>query len=939
MTASSEMTLTGTPIYMAPEVVRGEAYGKKADVYSFGVLMFAMTCEKGDAFSSFAEVVQKESIDDSFRDDTDALLDSAINSNNIMMKVANEDLRPEITNIGSRYLKTLIKNCWHSRASVRITFDEIFKKLETQVRNEIYSKADAEFEKLQKEQEEEVIRKKHLISHSRSEVRRFKAPVVMMRASDFIQMKHLMPFEVLRDKHQLKSFDDFTSLESFLRKHYTIFFSHQWLGWSDPDPSDTQFEVMKAATRKLSENNGGLEKTYIWCDYGSIPQKNREVQMLAVNSLPAVSSSLHAFVIVAPSATHLNTSEECNVETYNRRGWCRAEVTSHACRRGFDNMYLATSESDIDLVNDDEFKISDAIKVFEGEFTCCRLNHPLSGTCDREELLQPMLGLYCDVYKRRFSPRMKRFYDEIEQCKSTVFPKQIEVTQSNGLVETRPLFVDLIEMAEKTIDFENIIEAAGGEKKYSHADAVDFEAEEEEIIAEDENLKPLLLNTHDLDFHLNDEEEIVLGRGAFGKVVKGSYRNHAVAIKVMNRNGGDTDLETEESDIEEDLARFRQECVFMKELKHENIVMLIGAVWSEGLICCVIEYCEGGDLQGALSGKMLTWQGEKVQYAINISSGMKYLHNCVFFDDKTKSYVEGVVHRDLKPQNVLLTSSGVAKISDMGESRVISRDGNMTIVGTPFFMAPEVFLGENYDQSCDVFSFGMMLAEMCQLGDVEELMKTALLKKAPKSLQFSRNRLLNQLVRKRMRPVFADTKKCKISDTPEVIYALMERCWGHDARLRPSFGDILNELNGLKADLLASVVVVGRGTQDAGRGTQDVTELERLKKEHMEAEERRINELEVESRKAQEKLRERMKRVAALREKKVEAASGENKKSANDVDDDLTDSGQKQELTQRMKGQEGDIEEVQELRRCLEEQALEIDVLRRENARLKLKQA
>jgi len=132
---------------------------------------------------------------------------------------------------------------------------------------------------------------------------------------------------------------------------------------------------------------------------------------------------------------------------------------------------------------------------------------------------------------------------------------------------------------------------------------------------------------------------------------------------------------------------------------------------------------------------------------------------------------------------------------------------------------------------------------------------------------------------------------------------------------------------------------VGRGTQDAGRGTQDVTELERLKKEHMEAEERRINELEVESRKAQEKLRERMKRVAALREKKVEAASGENKKSANDVDDDLTDSGQKQELTQRMKGQEVDIEEVQELRRCLEEQALEIDVLRRENARLKLKQA
>jgi len=62
----------------------------------------------------------------------------------------------------------------------------------------------------------------------------------------------------------------------------------------------------KTRERKpASENDGGLEKTYIWCDYGSIPQKNREVQMLAVSSLPAVSSSLHAFVIVAPTTPHL----------------------------------------------------------------------------------------------------------------------------------------------------------------------------------------------------------------------------------------------------------------------------------------------------------------------------------------------------------------------------------------------------------------------------------------------------------------------------------------------------------------------------------------------------------------------------------------------------------------------------------------------------------
>jgi len=521
-------------------------------------------------------------------------------------------------------------------------------------------------------------------------------------------------------------------------------------------------------------------------------------------------------------------------------------------------MYLATSDSDIDLVNDNEFKISDAIKVFRGDFTCCRLNHPLGGACDREELLEPMLGLYCDVYKRRFSPRMKRFYDEIEHCKNIVFPKQIEVTLPSGVVETRPLFTDLIEMAEKSIDFENMIEAAGGEKQYSHADAVDFEAEEEEIIAEDENLRPILLNTNELDFHLNDEEEILLGRGAFGKVVKGSYRNHAVAIKVMSRNGGDVDIDTEEGDIEEDLGRFRQECVFMKELKHENIVMLIGAVWSEELICCVIEYCEGGDLDKVLSGERnLTWEDEKVEYAINISSGMQYLHNCVFFDDKTKSYVEGVVHRDLKPENILLTSSGVAKISDMGESRVVSTDGNMTIVGTPFFMAPEVALGERYDERCDVFSFGMILAEMCQLGGITVLLKNALLHKHPKTRVIANSRLLNSLLRNKIRPEFVSMGENTISTTPEAIYSLMRRCWSHDGSARPSFEDILSELNEIRTHQCALV--------RAGRSTVDNNEMERLKKEHMEAEMRRKSALEEESRKAQEKLRERMKRVASLR--------------------------------------------------------------------------
>jgi len=212
-----------------------------------------------------------------------------------------------------------------------------------------------------------------------------------MRARDFVKLAHITPYEVLRNDHHatLKNFDTMDELEMFLKKNYTIFFSHQWLGWTAPDPGiERQFPIMQAAAKQLAEENATLDKAFIWFDFGSIPQRNRATQMLAVNALPAISSSLHSFVVVAPTANHFNTGDVCDVETYNRRGWCRAEVFSHASRRGFNHMYLATGVDDIKKVSDKEFNISDAVKVFGGEYTCCRLNHPDNGKCDKEELLE-----------------------------------------------------------------------------------------------------------------------------------------------------------------------------------------------------------------------------------------------------------------------------------------------------------------------------------------------------------------------------------------------------------------------------------------------------------------------------------------------------------------------------------------------------------------------
>ena len=91
----------------------------------------------------------------------------------------------------------------------------------------------------------------------------------------------------------------------------------------------------------------------------------------------------------------------------------------------------------------------------------------------------------------------------------------------------------------------------------------------------------------------------------------------------------------------------------------------------------------------------LTWNDNKLDFCIGVCRGMMYLHKCVFYDDATQSYRQGVIHRDLKPENVLLTDAHVVKIADFGESRIVV-DATMTVVGTAFFMAPEVFRGERY---------------------------------------------------------------------------------------------------------------------------------------------------------------------------------------------------------------------------------------------------
>ena len=594
--------------------------------------------------------------------------------------------------------------------------------------------------------------------------------------------------------------------------------------------------MFRLIVEQLSKANSvAMSDLYIWFDYCCLPQaaENKDKARSAVSQLPVMASIFQSFVVMAPNlgdnVFHNITGDMCNLSSYKMRASCRAEVLSFACKGGtMCDLWIATSkdekyctdrnEADIKKLPHEEYadflSKADLCNVFGGEFTCCKRNHAVERNpterCDKEDLFLPMLGLYCDLYKRRFNPNVAAIFDLIEPRKLELYPSELTIKLSNNKLRYATFFDDLINTAEKGIDFENMVEAASGESVNTIRSAA-----EKSLIEEDTDLSAVLIDEHDLQIP-ESKDSGVLGQGGFGKVLLGKYRGHEVAVKQMR-----TDVEVDE--LHDNLARFRQECLFMKELKHENIVMLIGAVWSETMICCIMEYVSGGSLKDILGQRMdLTWTDHKLDFCIGVCRGMNYLHTCVFFDSTTESYKEGVIHRDLKPENVLLTETHLVKIADFGESRIVNNDATMTVVGTAFFMAPEVYRGERYDKPCDVFSYGMCLVEMCQVGNIQKLLEKALVKENPNArFNKSRNRLLTKLQTGQLKPLIPDD-----CDVPKDIRDLIDKCLQNEANDRPTFEMILSEIGKTKD--------VGEQLLKAEKESQDAQEKLRAKMKLME---------------------------------------------------------------------------------------------------------
>ncbi|KAF1317303.1 Tkl protein kinase, partial [Globisporangium splendens] len=192
----------------------------------------------------------------------------------------------------------------------------------------------------------------------------------------------------------------------------------------------------------------------------------------------------------------------------------------------------------------------------------------------------------------------------------------------------------------------------------------------------------------------------LISRGGYGEVYSGSYRDQRVAIKSL--------LPEMRKNLRQ-INSFLAETKLMASMEHPRIVRFIGVAWDSLTDLCVVsEFMEGGDLRALLTRfetqehRPHGFDADKVKIAFHVAHALTYLH----------SLLPVVLHRDLKSKNILLDSYLDAKITDFGVSRE-SSDRTMTAgVGTSLWMAPEVMMGERYDEKADIFSFGVVLSEL-----------------------------------------------------------------------------------------------------------------------------------------------------------------------------------------------------------------------------------
>ncbi|OHT15828.1 CAMK family protein kinase [Tritrichomonas foetus] len=186
-----------------------------------------------------------------------------------------------------------------------------------------------------------------------------------------------------------------------------------------------------------------------------------------------------------------------------------------------------------------------------------------------------------------------------------------------------------------------------------------------------------------------------IGKGSYGVVslMKDTHdHNKYVVVKTIKTKRNNT----------EEMKKAQQEAELLKSLQHPNVIQYYDSFFkSPTELCIVLEYADGKDLSKYLQSHPKLTESKILEIFTQIIFGIAYIHS------------QNILHRDIKIANILYFKSGFVKIGDFGISREVSEDSlATTIIGTPYFMAPEIISQQPYSYPADIWAAGCILFEL-----------------------------------------------------------------------------------------------------------------------------------------------------------------------------------------------------------------------------------
>ncbi|KMZ61345.1 putative Protein kinase [Zostera marina] len=208
------------------------------------------------------------------------------------------------------------------------------------------------------------------------------------------------------------------------------------------------------------------------------------------------------------------------------------------------------------------------------------------------------------------------------------------------------------------------------------------------------------ISYHDLVTMTNNFKKII-GEGGFGKVYHGIHKNGTqVAVKMLSSSSA------------QGAKEFQMEANLLTRIHHKNLVSLVGYCNEKDHLALVYEYMEGGSLKKLISGQrknstVISW-GDRMKIAFETAQGFDYLH---------RGCQPAIVHRDVKTDNILLSSNFDVKIADFGLSKIFENESNATmmatqVMGTLGYIDPQYYDTQMLNEKSDVYSFGVVLLEL-----------------------------------------------------------------------------------------------------------------------------------------------------------------------------------------------------------------------------------